>query len=93
MSEIERRQEDMTAARKAIDHIIEERVYQKQRWTVMDDQQRSPGEWVTILTVYMGKLATETREWKGGPKPEQFKKRLIQLGAICAAAIEVLDDE
>ena len=44
MSEIERRQEDMTAARKAIDHIIEERVYQKQRWTVMDDQQRSPGE-------------------------------------------------
>lgn len=94
MSEtIERRQVDGEATRRAIDRIIEEHLHQRNRWTVTDDKQRHPGEWVTILSVYMGKLATETRAWKGGERLDQFKKRLTQLGAICASALEALEEE
>jgi hypothetical protein len=76
--------------REAIDSILAERIYQVHRWE-MEDQKKSPEDWLAVLTVYMGKTAQELPLYQG-PNADlgKIKKRFVQLAAVCMAAIESL---
>jgi hypothetical protein len=78
--------------RRALDAVLEERRYQKSRWP--NDHLHTPSDWVSILTVWLGKLASEAPPYRGTDDPkalEAFRKRLTQLTAIGLAAREVLE--
>jgi hypothetical protein len=79
-----------TRLRSALDEIIKERNYQFTRWTPEHDKGHTPAEWLALLTVYMGKAAMECPPY-AGIRPENidgFRKRVRQIGAICAAILE-----
>jgi len=79
--------------REAIDSILAERAYQVQRWE-MSDQQKSPEDWLAVLTVYMGKTAQELPLYQGpNASLDKIRKRFTQIAAVCIAAIEALDQE
>lgn len=78
----------------ALDEIVEERNYQKARWSPEHDRRRCPAEWLAILTVYMGKAAMECPPYQPThQKMAVFRKRVRQIGAICAAILEATDKE
>jgi hypothetical protein len=80
--------------RQALDDIVRERDYQLQRWSTDHDEQHTANSWLTILTVYLGKAAQCVYPYTYAddtPSKAQFKKRITQLGAICAAILEVFD--
>ena len=82
--------------RKALDEIIQERDYQLQRWSTDHDERHSIGDWMTILAVYLGKAAQCVAPYAADEQEttrEQFRKRVTQLGAICAAILESLSQE
>ncbi len=84
----ERRVENKRRA--ALDEILEERTYQTQRWGV-DETDKTPADWLAIIVVSLGKAAQELPIYgRKGYIKERFKKRLIQIAAICMAAIEQL---
>jgi hypothetical protein len=73
---------------------LEERDYQLQRWTVEDDRAKTPEEWLSVLSVYMGKLAMETPQYqRSNFTMAKFRKRVQQLAAIGAAILEATDEE
>ena len=74
--------------RQAIDAILKEREYQRQRWS--DDQRKTMVQWIGILAVYVGKAAQETPLYRENAL-ESFRKRIVQIGAICAAILEETD--
>lgn len=76
----------------AIDAIVVERDYQRSLWSTEHDKKHSPAEWMNILAVYQGKLAGEVPWYRGTTNVEKFKKRLIQIAAIAAAAYESLSE-
>ena len=79
--------------RQAMNAILEEREYQRERWSTEHDREHGPGEWLNILSVYVGKLAYETPLYKmKGYSREAFKKRLVQIAAIAMAAWEALSE-
>lgn len=85
--EDERRKE--ASRRFVIDSILQERDYQLQRWTVDDDRGKTPEEWVSILSIYVGKIAMETPQYQNqNYSEERFRKRVQQLTAIGAALLE-----
>lgn len=90
--ESERRDPELSIQREAIDRIVEERKYQRQRWGSSHDQRHTPEEWFIILQVWMGKLGRECPFYSGEDWYErpQFLKRLVQVGAIAAAAYEAI---
>lgn len=75
--------------------IVEER--EKQRHivaTAEEDRLKPPGDWIGTLTIWLGKAAQETPLSRGRAySPGMFRKRLIQIAAICLAALEATDDE
>lgn len=81
------------AMRRAIEAMLEERDYQARRWTPEDDQARSPEEWLSILTTWLGKAGNECPAFR--PQDDQsraaFRKRIVQLGAICLAVLEATE--
>lgn len=79
--------------RGVIDEILEERAYQQQRWSAEHDAGHSQEGWTIILLTWLGKAASETAflNPSNGEKSKPFKKRLVQLAAICVAALESLD--
>jgi membrane-anchored protein YejM (alkaline phosphatase superfamily) len=82
--------------RKALDEIIQERDYQLQRWSEDHDEKHSSNEWLAILTVYLGKAAQCVYPYASADDQSsraQFRKRVTQLGAVCAAILEVLSQE
>ena len=74
-------------AQRVVDDVLQERDYQRGRWSIEDDVLHSHCEWITILTQWLGKAGSSAR---GGDAPA-FRKRLVQVAAICMAAIEALD--
>jgi len=88
----EKRASDREGLRRAIDEIIKERNHQMLRWTPEHDEGHTPAEWLSILTVYMGKAAMECPPYNMLPNQKQrlesFRKRVRQVGAICAAILE-----
>lgn len=82
-----------TQLRSAIDAIVEERDYQRKRWGVDGDKTRSPDEWTTILAIYTGKVAMESKSYQDGNfSRARFLKRVKQLAAIAAAILENADN-
>ena len=80
--------------RKAIDEIVSERDYQIRRWGDEHDTQHSLNDWFIILSVYLGKTAQCLPPYTCDDGPDsvaQFRKRVKQLAAICAAAMEATD--
>lgn len=92
--EEERRQAQAQAARKVLEGVLEERDYQRSRWT--QDKERTLQDWACILGTWAGKVQSTTYNPNGAvnsPEARQaFKKRVTQLGAICLAALEALED-
>lgn len=90
----ERRKDDAAVARRAVDGVLEERDYQRERWTT--DQERTLQDWACILGTWTGKIQSTTYNPQGAvdtPEARQaFKKRVTQLGAICLAALEAVEE-
>jgi hypothetical protein len=74
--------------KKAMDGVAEELKYQKQKWGTDHDKQHSPEDWLTILTIWLGKLGQETPMFAGDDWHElpKFLKRLDQIAAIAISA-------
>ena len=82
--------------RKSIDEIVKERDYQLKRWGTEHDAQHNPNSWLVILSVYLGKTAQCVYPYAFADDADtlsQFRKRVTQLGAICAAILESTDSE
>lgn len=84
----ERRDPTLLSQRAAIDALIAERDYQRERWKEDHDRKHTPEDWLVILSVWLGKLGNETPMFQGAFDKSKFLKRLIQLGAIAVAAYE-----
>ena len=91
---MEERRLGAPAARKVLDGVLEERDYQRSRWT--QDKTRTMQDWACILGTWTGKVQSTTYNPNGAvdsPEARQaFKKRVTQLGAICLAALEALEE-
>ena len=79
-------------AEQALEAILQERDYQRERWGDDHDKDHGPDAWYLILGVWFGKLANETPSFRGASYYDKLKflKRLAQIGAIAAAAYESL---
>lgn len=93
---VERRKNDAQLGREALGKVLEERDYQRKRWLLKDDQCYTIQDWTNILGTWMGKVHSSTYSQQGfAETPERrrmFKKRVTQLGAICLAALEAVED-
>lgn len=77
---------------RATSAILEEREYQRRRWSTKEDLARPPEYWLGVLTIYLGKAGQEAPVYQGSNySPERFRKRVTQLGAICHAILECTD--
>ena len=74
-------------ARTVLDDVIKERDYQRKRWSTEHDVLHSHYEWIAIVSTWLGKSASSAL----GGDPIGLRKRLIQVAAICIAAVETLD--
>ena len=74
-------------SQRVVDDVLQERDYQRGRWSVEDDVLHSDCEWVTILITWLGKAGSAARS---GDK-STLRKRLVQVAAISMAAVEALD--
>lgn len=75
---------------KVLRWVLEERDYQIRKWSAEHDQKHSLVEWTAILTTYLGKAVMETPLY--GRNPKSFRKRIVQLAAICLAILESTED-
>lgn len=77
---------------RAIRGILAEMGYQRQRWSIEADKAKPPEYWLGVLTIWLGKAGQETPVYQGSNySRERFRKRITQLGAICATILEVTD--
>ena len=83
---------DNQKLRAAIDELIKERNFQMLRWTPEHDGSHTPSEWLSILSVYMGKAAAECKPYKPAESKAAYRKRVRQVGAICMAILEATED-
>jgi len=84
-----------TVFQKVFDRVLEERSYQRKRWTSEHDKKHSPLEWSGIMSVWNGKVAKATHLYRNPDDPaslKEFKKRVTQLAAICIAALESVEE-
>jgi hypothetical protein len=89
----ERRQPDNAQQRGVLDAVLQEREYQRQRWH--SDQHHQQSDWLAIMTVWLGKIASEAPPYRDPSNPEAakaFKKRITQLTAIGLAALEAMEE-
>ena len=89
----ERRQDVNAPQRGVMTAVLEEREYQRARWH--SDQHHQPSDWLAILTVWLGKTASEAPPYRDPSNPEAlkaFKKRITQLTAIGLAALEAMEE-
>lgn len=74
--------------REALDTVVAEREYQRRRWSE-NDSTRTPEEWVSVLSIYLGKISQETPTYKGAAYNRiRLRERMIQLSAITLSALE-----
>jgi hypothetical protein len=92
-NEAERRMR--TSMREALDEILREREYQQKRWTPEHDKAHTAEDWLSILTVYMGKFAQEVEPYRPLETQDKgsIRNRLVQIGAVAAAAVEAISSE
>lgn len=73
--------------------VINERAYQDRKWGGSPhDRQHTLPEWLLILEEEVGEVALEVGNiyWHGD-EAQQLRIELIQVAAVCAAMIEVVD--
>lgn len=99
MTNQEHRERASAKVREVFNEILTEREYQKQRWGAEHDAKHTEQDWLSILTVWLGKAASTTHPYafldaqlNVKKDKEAFRKRLIQIAAISLAAIEALDE-
>lgn len=66
------------------DEILEERDRQDQKW---GEQNHNMGFWLAILMEEVGEAAKSLLQ----NKPEEFRKEIVQCGAVCVAILECFD--
>ena len=71
--------------RDAIQAIIDERKYQKERW---GEDHHTLMDWASLMSVYSGKVVQTVPPFGLKEDLRAFRKRVTQLAAICAAALE-----
>ena len=77
---------------RAIKSILGERDYQRRRWSIEEDKSKPPEYWLGVLSIYLGKAGQETPVYQGqNYSTERFRKRVTQIGAICATILEATD--
>ena len=94
-AEQDRRDAEAATRRKAVQAVLEERDYQMKRWSFEHDKKHSSQDWASIMTVYLGKVASTTYPYDYTDSPqgkESFRKRTTQLAAICLAALESVSE-
>lgn len=64
------------------DKVVEERLYQINRWGNDFDSKNTPNDWVAYIAKYLGQVVT--MPWN----KETFKKQLVKVATLCAAAYE-----
>lgn len=80
------------------DSILKEIVAERERQLVdvagaEADIQRPATDWVGVLSIWLGKAGQETELYRGRSfSRTMFRSRLVQIAAICVAAIEALDE-
>ena len=62
--------------------VIEELRYQDKKWGEEFDRLNTPNDWVAYLAAYVGKAVT--LPWNRA----EFRKRIIQVAALCFAILE-----
>lgn len=78
--------------RRIISQVSQEREYQRRRWTDEADRRRTPAEWIAVLSIFLGKAAMETPLYQAKLSTTSFKKRIVQIAAICMAILEAIDE-
>jgi len=87
---------DDTSAQRALSMVLEERKYQKERWTQERDEGHTKEHWLNILVIWVGKAAQITQPYRGVEDRStliEFRKRMVQVAAIALAAVERLNDK
>ena len=72
--------------------VTREREHQRRRWTDEADKRRTLAEWVAVLSIFLGKAAMETPLYQAKLSTTSFKKRIVQIAAICMAILEAIDE-
>ena len=86
----DKRHEGRTIMRQAVDQVVSEREYQRNRWDDVNAA-RTPDEWVVILSIYLGKLARESPAYKGKAYDSQrFQQVLREIGALSICSLEMM---
>ena len=63
--------------------IINERTDQRRRYTSLQDDEKTPAEWVAEIAQNLGRAVTT--------EPAVYRKQLVVLGALAIAALEAHD--
>lgn len=81
---------DTETADQVMQEVLMERDYQDAKWGVQD---RSPVEWLAILAEEFGEVSQEVVDIHFGREFDfsNYRKELVQLAAVAAAAVECLD--
>lgn len=78
--------------RRIVSLIAREREHQRRRWTDEADKRRTPADWIAVLSIFIGKAAMETPLYQAKLSTTSFKKRIVQIAAICMAILEAIDE-
>jgi len=65
-----------------LQEVVYEREYQDGKWGAEFDRLNTPNDWVAYLAAYVGKAVT--LPWNR----TEFRKRVLQVAAICFAILE-----
>ena len=74
----------------AIQMIADERARQRDKWGDAHDRTHNDAEWCMLIAIYFGKA---NDAMLNGGDPHLVLRRITQLGALCAAAIESLSNQ
>lgn len=96
--EVQRKLQDMTAAKAVVKEVVAERMQQRQKWGL---QAHSPLAWLAVLMEEVGEVAecmaeahandgAATREWQEA-KHAHARDELVQVAAVAVAMVEAYD--
>jgi hypothetical protein len=87
----DRRSKENEAMRAVVARLVSEREFQNRRWGAENEARTDPNEWVTLLSMYLGKVARESPAYKQGAfNLKKFLQCVIELSAMGALTVEKL---
>ena len=73
-----------------LEEIVAERKHQDEKWGGPEhDDKHGIRDWLSFIVVYLGKGVNRDAEW--GRKLSISRYALIQVAALCVAAVEAFD--